>query len=123
MRYSLVTVALIVAYAATVSADEVINSQTLCRSVRTIFDAAEPDLTKVRAVAVAIDREFRLLDRENAVHARPQIYARMNDKGKQSTSAAVTVRCEEHPSDTLKNITATVYKGIEAIGDAMRVNE
>jgi len=113
----------LVANATPCIAGEVISGQTQCRDVRAIFDAVSPDMQRVREVALALDREFWELDRQNAANGRPKIYARMSAKGRSSTSAAVTVACEQHPQDTIKERAAATYKAFEAMGDALGVNK
>ena len=104
-------------------AGEMVSEQMLCRSVRTIFDASQPDMAQVREVYKVVEREFTELDRMNAARGRPKIYARMTDEGKQTTSALVTARCDDYPKDSIKQSTETIYEGIESMGDAMGVNK
>lgn len=114
----------ITAFAASLCfAGESISDQTKCRAVRLIFDANPPDMSQVRDVATAIDRQFRELDKQNSSKGKAQIYERMSAKGKNDTSAVVTVRCEDHPDETLKIAAESVYKMFEAMGDTMGVNQ
>ncbi|MEQ1576193.1 MAG: hypothetical protein ABL894_00940 [Hyphomicrobium sp.] len=100
-----------------------VDEHMSCRAVRAIFDASQPDMAQVREVYSVVEREFTELDRKNATRGRPKIFARMTDEGKQTTSAVVTARCDDHPKDSVKQSTKTVYEGIEAMGDAVGVNE
>lgn len=104
------------------NADEAVSEHMLCRSVRAIFDAPEPDLMRIRAIVGIVVQEFKALDQITVAQGRSFIYLRLSDEGKQTTVAAVTARCDDHPNDTLKQSTLAVYRGIEAVHRALGVD-
>lgn len=95
-----------------------ISEQTTCRTVRAIFDAGNPDRAQIRAIADTITRVFEDLDSKR----RSRVYARLSTDGKETMSAAVTVRCEDYPKDSIRQSVETVYRGIEAMGRAVGAN-
>lgn len=94
-----------------------------CSEVRSIFEAANPDKAKWRAIFETTERLLVSLDAERAGAGRSRIYARMSEDGRLNMKAHVTGRCEMYPKDTLRQSAVTTYEGREALGRTIGTND
>jgi hypothetical protein len=101
---------------------QTIDDRTTCAATRAILDAPQPDTRQMWAVVEYVASALSTIDHLYATKGGPEIIRRMSDEGRASTIAMVTMRCGDHPDETLQASAIAVYEGLRAMGQELGVD-
>jgi hypothetical protein len=101
---------------------QTIDDRTTCAAARAILDAPQPAPRQMWAVAEYVASALSTIDRLYATKGGPEIIGRMSDEGRASTIAMVTLRCGDHPNETLQTSAIAIYEGLRTMGRELGVD-
>ncbi|MGA7326747.1 MAG: hypothetical protein WBX25_20205 [Rhodomicrobium sp.] len=114
---------LIIANSSHAQTGQAINDETKCATATAIMDAPKPDLWKVSELKSYILRTMRVIDHSYGVRDKVEILPRMSEGGVSGVIATATVRCQDHPETTIRDMAIESYEGVRAMQDALGVND